>query len=196
MPLLRNTRRRALEGLPPTMPSTASISSLPTGSSGRNDAVRVRNTSMLIQVHPLDTGTRWQVELLLQYREAPPHERAQQRLDQQTQRHHRQNQSNQKRHIQKQERVTLPLPRFAHGAQQLAPQIETARGGLFADQQVRIGIRRLQAGEQRRRTALAILPQRIAQRQPEAARRPNAGRIHAGRRQEFEEIFLAREQPE
>src|SRR5512145_2171311 len=113
MPLLRSAMRRALDGLPPTMPSTDSISSLPTGSNGRNEAVRVRNTSQLVQVHPLRARTRRRIELLLQCREAPPHERAQQRLDEQAYRHDRRDQGNQKHHIQNQEWITAQLAGFA-----------------------------------------------------------------------------------
>src|SRR5512139_520643 len=113
MPLLRSTMRRALEGRPPTMPRTASMASLPTGSSGRNAPVLVTYTSLLIQNHSFGAGPRRQVELRLQAREALAHERAQQRLYKQAQRHQRQDQGNQEQHVQDQHGQAAQLSRFA-----------------------------------------------------------------------------------
>src|SRR5215204_4916795 len=149
MPLLRSTMCLALEGLPPTMPRTASIWSLATGASGRKEEVRVRKTSTLILVHALRAGARGQFEPGFDGGQPTPHQGAQQPLEREADRDDGEDQRQQEKHIQQQHGIAPPLALPADGTQQLAPYVEAARARLLADQQARVGLDGFQAGEQR-----------------------------------------------
>src|SRR5574343_1676048 len=131
MPWLRSTMRRAREGLPPTMPRTDSISSLPTGVLGRKAEVPVMKTAPLLcmRFNEVICGPGRLLQLGFERCHAAFENGRKQPLYQQAQRNDGDDERHQIDGENQQHRAPAPLSPLPEGADQFRPDLEGTEAG-------------------------------------------------------------------